>query len=357
MSFLRKDPFGAAWVLISPERGLRPADFAGLDGGDGSVDPSADPGVLAPGREGELPAEIMALRPSGARAGGPDWRARVVPLPGSPFAARPFVPVQDGVLLSAPASGAQELIVEHPDPHQRLETFPPDHLVEVLRLYRDRVAHHAARPDVRHVQVSRNVGRAAGARYDHPHGQLLALPVPNRWVEEEREAAAGHMVVSGRCLFCDVLDFELVARERIVSANEAYVAFAPFAAKSPFETWVMPRDHQSAFQQVAANHLPLLADLLRTVLEALDAALDRPPYNLVLHTIPTAADPSYHWHVELLPRVTRQAGFDWSLGAYVNPTPPEAAAHFLREAIAGVAAGVAGEAVGARTARAVGRAP
>ena len=210
-------------------------------------------------------------------------------------------------------------------------------------MYRDRVAHHAARPEVRHVQVSRNVGRAAGARYDHPHGQLLALPVPNRWVEEEREAAAGHRVVSGRCLFCDVLDFEVVARERIVSANEAFVAFAPFAAKSPFETWVIPRDHQSAFQEVPGNHLPLLADLLRTVLEAFDAALDRPPYNLVVHTIPSAGDLAYHWHVELLPRVTRHAGFDWSLGAYVNPTPPEAAAHFLREAIAGVAAGVAGE--------------
>jgi UDPglucose--hexose-1-phosphate uridylyltransferase len=353
MSFLRKDPFGAAWVLISPERGLDPADFAGLDGSPDAADRAADRGVLAPGREAELPAEIVALRPSGAPAGGPEWRARVVPLPGSPFAARPFVPVQDGVLVSAPAAGAQELIVEHPDAAQRLETFPSDHLVEVLRLYRDRVAHHAARPEVRHVQVSRNVGRAAGARYDHPHGQLLALPVPNRWVEEEREAAAGHRVVSGRCLFCDVLDFELLARERIVSANEAFVAFAPFAAKSPFETWVMPRDHQSAFQELAGNHLPLLADLLRTVLEALDAALDRPPYNLVLHTIPTPADGGYHWHLELLPRVTRNAGFDWSLGAYVNPTPPEAAAHFLREAIAGVAAGVAGEgAVGRAGARA-----
>ena len=149
-------------MLISPERGLGPADFAGLDGADGATDHRADRGVLAPGRESELPAEIVALRASGAPAGGPEWRARVIPLPGSPFAPRPFAPVQDGVLTSAPAVGAQELIVEHPDARQRLETFAPDHLVDVLRLYRDRVAHHAARPEVRHVQVSRNVGRAAG---------------------------------------------------------------------------------------------------------------------------------------------------------------------------------------------------
>ncbi len=342
MSLLRKDPFGPTWVLISPERGLRASDFGRADepvppGADGHDEAS----LLAPGREAALPPEIVALRPSGAAAGGPEWRARVVPLPGSPFAERPFVLARDGLLVSAPAAGAQELVVEHPDPSRRLETFGADHLVDVLRLYRDRVAHHAAQPGVRHVQVSRNVGRAAGSLYDHPHGQLLALPVANRWVEEEYEAASQHHAETGHCLFCDVLDQELAARERIVTANEAFVAYSPFAAKAPFETWVMPRDHQSAFQELAGNRLPALAEVLRTVLEALDAALDRPPYNLVLHTVPRAGDGRYHWHIELLPRLTRQAGFDWSVGAYVNPTPPEAAAHFLREAVAGIAAGVA----------------
>lgn len=342
MSLLRKDPFGPAWVLISPERGLQPSDVGRDEASTvGSPMEAADGPPLSPGHERGWPSEIVALRPSGAPAGGPDWSARVLPMPDSPFVARPFAPTADGVLLSAPAVGAQELVVEHRDPSLRLETFDRDHLVDVLRLYRDRVAHHAARPDVRHVQVTRNVGRAAGAVYDHPHGQVLALPVPNRWVEEEREAAAGHRVVSGRCLFCDVLDHELVVRERVVSANDTFVAFTPFAAKAPFETWIMPRDHQSAFQELPGNRLPELADLLRTVVEALNVALDRPPYNLVLHTVPEAGSGSYHWHVELLPRVTRHAGFDWSIGAYVNPIPPEAAARFLREAIASVSAGVA----------------
>lgn len=342
MSLLRKDPFGPTWVLISPERGLRPSDFGSADEAGATASDGGDgPSPLAPGRETGLPPEIVALRPSGAATGGPEWRARVLPLPGSPFAARPFDLTHDGLLVSAPAVGAQELVVEHPDPSQRLETFGHDHLVDVLRLYRDRVAHHAAQPGVRHVQVSRNVGRAAGALYDHPYGQLLALPVANRWVEEEYEAAARHHTETGRCLFCDVLGQEFAARERVVTANEAFVAYSPFAAKTPFETWVLPRDHQSAFQELAGNRLSALAETLRTVIEALNAALDRPPYNLVLHTVPAAGDGRYHWHLELLPRLTRQAGFDWSVGAYVNPTPPEAAAHFLREAVAGIAAGVA----------------
>lgn len=330
MSWLRKDPFGAAWVLISPERGLRPSDFGSVDG---RVTRS-DVAPLAPGHEAGLPPEIQALRSNGSPVNGPDWRARVLPMPGGAFSHRPFAPVQDGLLLSAPASGWQELVVEHPDPGARLETFGNDHLVELLRLYRDRVAYHAARPEVCHVQVNRNVGRAAGALYDHPHGQLLAQPVPNRWVEEEREAAKHHFEQAGRCLFCDVLDQELAQRERVVSVNEDFVAIAPFASKMPFETWILPRVHQSAFQEVASNRLVGLAELLCTVVEALNSALDRPPYNMVLHTLPQAGDDTYHWHIELLPRLTRQAGFDWSIGAYVNPTPPEAAARFLRQAMA-----------------------
>jgi len=336
MSSLRKDPFGPAWVLISPERGLLPSDF-------GSATPagaSAGPSPLAPGGEAALPPEIRALRSSGSRVGGPEWRARVVDHPRSPFSGRPFAPLRDGLHESAPATGWHELVIEHPDPAERLETFTADHLVDVWRLYRDRIAHHAARPEVRHVQISRNVGRAAGAAYDHPHGQVLALPVPDRWVEEERAAMGAHRAATGRCLLCDVLAQELLQRERLVSVNPGFVAFAPFASKQPFEVWIAPRAHQSAFQETAANLLADLGETLRTVIRSWNAALERPPYHLVVHTVPAAADPDFHWHLKLLPRLTGQSGYDWTLGAFVNPTPPEVAARFLRETAAGIAAGV-----------------
>ena len=335
MSSLRKDPFGPAWVLISPERGLLPSDFGSV-----AVDPDADPSPLAPGHEAGLPPEIQALRPSGSPVGGPDWRARVVAHPRSPFAARPFEPTSAGLHVSAPAAGWQELVIEHPDPGARLETFAADHRLDVLRLYRDRLAHHAARPEVRHLQWGRNVGRAAGALYDHPHGQVLALPVPDRWVEEERAAMRAHQDATGRCLTCDVLRQELGERERLVSVSEGFVAFAPFAAKQPFEVWVAPRTHQSAFHETASNRLADLGELLRTVIQAWNAALERPPYHLVVHTVPQPGAADYHWHVKLLPRLTVHSGYDWSLGAFVNPTPPEAAARFLREAAAAVDAGV-----------------
>ena len=337
MSSLRKDPFGPAWVLISPDRGLAPSDF-----GSAVASPGAGPSPLAPGGERGLPAELQSLRPSGSPAGGPDWRARVIPHPRSPFAARPFTPTTDGLHTSAPATGWHELVIEHPDPRARLETFAPDHLLGVLRLYRDRLAHHAARPEVRHLQLSRNVGRAAGAQWDHPHGQVLALPVTDRWVEEVRAEMRAHHAASGRCLMCDVLRQEVAARERLVSVGEHFVAFAPFAAKQPFEVWVAPKAHVAAFHETPTNHLADLGQLLRAVIRAWNAALDRPPYHLVVHTVPRSGAAEDHWHLKLLPRLTAQSGYDWSLGAFVNPTPPEVAARFLREAAAALEAGVAG---------------
>jgi UDPglucose--hexose-1-phosphate uridylyltransferase len=324
---LRKDPFGPAWVLMLPERGLERSDF-------GSVAPPERPSPYAPGNEAALPPEIQALRSSAAPANGPDWRARVLPAPATPFSARPSPEHADGLFRWMPASGRQELVIEHPDPAMTLDEMPRAHLTDVLRLYRDRLAYLASDPSVRHVQVTRTTGRAAGALVEHPHGQVLAVPVPNRWVEEEAAAAGAHHASTGRCLFCDVLREELRRRERVVSANAAFVAIAPYAAKVPFETWVVPRQHQSAFATAPANELPLLADSLQTLTRALNAALDHPPTNMILHTRPHPGDPSYHWHLEILPRLTRHAGLDWASGSYVNPTPPEDAARFLRQALA-----------------------
>lgn len=325
MSSFRKDPFGEAWVLMSPDRGLQPSDF-------GSADAPVADSPLVPGREGELPGEIQALRSSHSRSNASDWRARVLPVVGSPFGARPFVISSEGTYVSGPASGYQELIVEHPDPAMTLEAMPREHLVDVLRLYRDRLSFLAERPDVAHVQLTRNVGRAAGAQYDHPHALVLALPVPNRWVEEEAAAARAHHDLHGRCLFCDVVAYEVERRERMVTGNDHFVAIAPWASKTPFETWIVPREHASAFTATPSNRLDALAEVLQNVLRTFGAALDRPPYNLILHTRPRADDASYHWHVEVLPRLTRQAGFDWGSGYFVNPTPPEDAARMLRQA-------------------------
>ncbi len=328
MPLFRKDPFGRAWVLLSPERGLEPSAF-------GSVPPAPERSPLSPESKDRVGPEIAAVRPAGSHSGAADWRIRALAHPAQLVSSRPTeVGAGAELFKQAAAYGHHEIIVEHPDARQRLETMPIEHLTEVLRFYRERIALAAARPGIAHVQLTRNVGRAAGAVYDHPYAQLLAVPVTNRWVEEEVAVAAAHHAAHGRCLFCHVLEREIDARERVVTQNDAYVALAPFASKTPFETWILPRHHGSSFSTVASNTLPALAELLRAVVRAINDALDYPPYNLMLHTVVEEGRPDYHWHLELLPRLTNQAGFDWGTGFFVNPTLPEDAVRFLREALA-----------------------
>ncbi len=328
MALFRRDPFGRAWVLLSPERGLEASDF-------GSVPLAPAMSPLSPGGSAPVGAEIAAVRPATSSVDSPDWRMRALVHPAEMVSARPH-PVDEGSALftQLPALGYHELIVEHPDARERIETMNPGHLTELLRFYRDRLEVAASRPGVKHVQVTRNFGRAAGALYEHPYGQLLAVPVTDRWVGEEKQVAAEHFHAHGSCLFCDVLQEELAVRERTITQNESFVAFAPFASKTPFEAWILPRQHASSFTGVAANSLPHLADILQVLVRGLGDALDNPPYNLTLHTDVQPGRPDFHWHIEILPRLTNQAGFDWGTGFFVNPTLPEDAVRFLREAVA-----------------------
>lgn len=325
MSQFRKDIFSDAWIMISPERGLEASVF-------GSVSP-APRSPLSPGNEHAFGTELRALRPETSAPNSPDWRMRVVSVPDALVEPQTFALEDYGLYQQATNCGYQEMIIEHPDARMKLETMSRAHLIEVLKMYRDRLAYVAAKPDIVHVQLKRSVGRSSGALYDHPHAQVLGLPVVNRWLEEERRAAEAYFAQKGENLFQAVWRFELDQRERVITHNDAFVALAPFASKKPFEVWIMPKHASSSFANIASNVVPQLADMMQTVLTALNSALNHPPYAMLLHTLPQAGMQRYDWHIKILPRLTQSTGFDWGTGFYVNPTPPEHAARFLREAI------------------------
>ena len=259
---------------------------------------------------------------------------RIIETPATHLERKPFNPTGSELFVSAPSSGYQEIVVEHPDAAMLLEQMPQDHLTDVLRLYRDRLAFLASQPAIEHIQLTRNVGRVAGSLYDHPHAQLVAMPVKSRWLIEEVMAAQAYYAEHAACVYCKMVAAELSVKERVITQNAHFVAIAPFASKTPFETWILPRQHDSSFTALAGNQLSCLADILQSVTHAMNGALNYPPYNMMLHTLPIEGDSKYHWHIELLPKLTRQAGFDWSSGFHINPTPPEHAARFLKEALA-----------------------
>ena len=154
------------------------------------------------------------------------------------------------------------------------------------------------------------------------------------FVREELEGAKRHYAARERCVFCDIVRQEVAAGTRVIHENAEVVALAPYAPRFPFETWLLPRGHGARFEDASRQQYAGLAAMLKWVLGRMDKALEQPAYNLIIHSAPLSdgVGEFYHWHVELIPRLARMAGFEWGSGFYINPTAPEEAAEVLRGA-------------------------
>lgn len=332
MPELRHDPIAQRWVIIATERAKRPSDLVR------SKEESEEPGAkskdncpFCPGHEKETPPEVFALRLPGTEADAPGWQVRVVP---NKFAA--LVPEGNGEEETAglyrrrEGIGVHEVIIEGPDHDLELPAYKPEHAVQVFKTWRQRYLQHARDERLAYVQIFKNYGTEAGASLQHPHSQLIATPLIPTAVREEIRRAEEYLEEKESCLYCDLLDAELSQGTRVVAFNKHFLAFCPFASRFPFETWIFPRQHQPSFGDITDEQLEDLASILQDLLDRLHKSLDNPPFNLVLRTAPLhEATPAYHWHLQLLPRLTTVAGFEWGTDIYINPTPPEHAAQFL----------------------------
>jgi UDPglucose--hexose-1-phosphate uridylyltransferase len=177
----------------------------------------------------------------------------------------------------------------------------------------------------------------------HAHSQLVALPLVPPLVEGKLIRARDHYVLKQRSLFSDILHTERTDGSRLVAENDGYVLFCPFASRFPFELAIYPKRHHPDFTSCTANELKDLAEVLRFALHRLNAVLEKPGYNLLLHTAPlrrpnterfASSRYDYCWHVEIVPRFNALAGFEIGLGTYINTVYPEEAAQFLRGEVA-----------------------
>ena len=231
--------------------------------------------------------------------------------------------------------GAHEVIIESPDHMSTLATLPQKAVEEVLWACRDRMLDLKNDRRFRYILLFKNHGEPAGASLEHTHSQLIALPIVPRRVREEVDSAKRYYDEKERCIFCDMIRQEIDIGDRMILGNDYFIALAPYAPRFPFETWILPRQHSSAFENMPTPYYGSLAEVLRDFLGRLDSALSFPSYNFVVHTSPLGEEINdhYHWHIEMMPKLTKVAGFEWGTGFYINPTPPEESARFLRGAI------------------------
>lgn len=330
MPELRKDPIVGRWVIISSERSKRPSDFASA----GSARKNQGLCPFCPGNEHATPPEISADRDSETAPDTPGWTLRVISNKFPALVAQGELNREGlGIFDRMNGVGAHEVIVETPDHNQDIVDLPIRQVARVLYAYRDRITDLGRDPRFRYVMVFKNQGEAAGASLEHSHSQLIATPVVPKRVQEELDGSRKYFDYKERCIFCDIVRQERESGDRVVGETDNFICITPFAPRFPFECWLLPRFHSSSYVEMEGDRIEELAGLLNDVLRRLKSALDNPPYNYVLHTAPVLGDHGlhYHWHFEIIPKLTKVAGFEWGTGFYINPTSPEHAARYLRE--------------------------
>jgi UDPglucose--hexose-1-phosphate uridylyltransferase len=336
MPELRRDPITGEWVIIASERAKRPQDFHSQPDGEkeGESDPTAKC-PFCPGNERMTPPEVLAFRPPGSQRDGPGWWVRVMPNKYPALAVEGDLNKAGfGMYDWMNGVGAHEVIVETPDHSKGIAQLDLSQVEDVLWACRARYLDLKKDPRLKYILIFRNYGKVAGASLSHPHSQLIATPMVPGEVQAELLGAKRYEEYRDRCVYCDILRQESTEGTRVVTENEEFIAFEPYASKYPFETWVLPKRHRASFAAISAEEQTAFAETLRDALRRIHVCLSDPPYNYTLHTAPCDSDGrhDFHWHLEIFPRLTIAAGFEMGTGIYINVTPPEMAAECLRKA-------------------------
>ena len=332
MPQLRQDPITRRWVNIATERAKRPTAFTRA--AHTVVQPSAQC-PFCEGHESMTPPEVMAYRAPGNEPNGPGWSFRVVPNLYAAFGPADAAPETEAVGLyeAMVGAGVHEVLIDSPDHYKDIADYGPAKAEEIVRGYVDRYEAAAANPFVKYVLISINHGREAGASLEHPHAQLFGIPLVPDNVLEELRGVERYRAEHGQCPYCAIAAAERRAGERVIFENERFLVFAPFASRVPFESWIVPKEHASRFEMMTAEQSTDFAVALHALLAKLKRGLNDPPFNLFIHTEPVHdGRVDYHWHCELMPKLSIAAGFELGAGIMINTATPESAAEFLRGA-------------------------
>ena len=334
MSQFRQDNITKQWVLIAPKRSLRPDGFntePAMPADLPEIDKSC---VFCPGNEHLTPDTILAL-PNERK-----WQIRVVSNKYETLShklASPLDSGKDDFYMTRPGVGDHEVIVMRKH-NLALAQQETSDIELAIKSWQARMIDLQNHPEVRYVHIIQNHGKLSGATVIHPHFQLFTLPFVPDHLSDELSGSAAYFRHHDRCVYCETIDRELKDGARIVFEDNNFLAFCAFASRVPFQIRIIPKKHSASFIDISSAEQKSLARILKKVLGDIYGKLNNPSYNFYIHTIPLClprpayCDPaSYHWHLEILPRLNTWAGFELGTEIYINPIAPEEAAALLRK--------------------------
>ena len=331
MPEFRQDPITGRCVIIASNRSNRPRHY------DDQAEFAYSVGCpFCEGNEHMTPPEVFAQRERHSLADRPGWRVRAVPnkYPALEDYGR-WSEADTSIYRISPGLGVHEVIVENPRHIVNIGAVDETQFVNILRAYQARLEILRKDPRWRCLLIYKNQGEAAGATLEHVHSQVIALPFVPKEVSDEISGAHRHYQSTGACIYCAMIQMESNGGTRLVASTERFAVLCPFAPRFSYETWILPKHHAALFESSSDEDISELARALRTVIIKLNAALHNPAFNYFIHSLPPqeTAEHQYHWHIEILPQVTKAAGLEWGSGIHLNSVSPEDAARLLRETL------------------------
>ncbi|MDO8662449.1 MAG: galactose-1-phosphate uridylyltransferase [Candidatus Omnitrophota bacterium] len=329
MAELRRDPIVGRWVIVDTDHPSAPKDF--------QYEQYIQKGGACPfcyGSETLTPPEIDSFREPGTAANTSGWQVRVVP--------NKFPALQvEGELNRRPLGlydmsngvGAHEVLIETPYHAKDICDLLPLEIENYLKMCCRRAQDLAKDKRFKYLMFFRNFGSAAGASLEHPHTQIVALPMVPKNALEEIHGAKNYFDYRERCIFCDIIRQETQEKERIILENKYFLSFCPFVSRFPFEIWIIPKKHSGHFCHMPAEEITALSEVLKETIGKIKKVFINLSYNYIIHSAPINGDGDgeyYHWHIEFMPKLTQVAGFEWGTGFYIDPTSPELAAQYLK---------------------------
>ncbi len=326
MADLRKEPVTRTWVIVTTDHPKGPSDYLPFKP---PYQPQKVEGLcpFCPGHEEMTPRETFMLSGEG---GG--WAVRVIP---NKF---PFFHIEgefdrrpEGMYDVMEAIGAHEIVVETPGHKQNFASMDTQQIEKILRAYRERLKDLEKDRRFQQFLILKNY---PGMFNRHPHSHIIAMPVIPRRIDEEIYGTLDYYQRKERCIFCDIIKEEILMKKRVILETVHFLVFSPFASRYPFETWIVPKKHAPDFHHIHEEGIEDLSVAIQSLFLRFHKLLSDPPYSLALHTSPVQSRfhrSEYHWHIETRLRIGLREGFEWGTGFFVNPTPPEDAAAFLRE--------------------------
>ena len=326
ISELRQDIVTGDWVVIAKARAQKPENFKTQEEESAPVNKSDCP-FCDPEKTGQKKDVLIYYRDDG------EWSLRVFPnkFPAFGRQSNTVRHWEEGPYFGMEGVGYHEIIVTR-DHDRTFGQMKPEELAEMMDAFRTRYLELMNKKSVNYIMIIHNHGKRAGASQPHPHCQLFAVPVVSPGVELELKGAEQFYQSQNNCVFCTMLDWELKENKRLVFENKSYLVFVPFASRSAFELWIMPKKHQPYFERTAGKEEWELGEALQQAMKKLFYGLNNPSINFYLHTSPCDGKDydHYHWHIEILPRTSVWAGFEMATGVEVSTVVPEEAAQFLK---------------------------